>query len=302
MHMVNLRGIDLNLLTILQSLLAEESVSRAADRLGLSQPAASHALNRLRALFADPLLERHGSRLTRTAFAAALLPRLQQALRAAEAVFAPPDSFDPAGASGTVCLAASDYVSALLLPGVVNALATEAPGLELRVITADRLGVTDALRAGRADLALGVFGTAAPGFRSQTLFSDDFVIVARRGHPILEAPRLQPADLAHHDWALVSPFGDATAQLDEALRLQGLARRVRVSVPTFLQAPQLAAETGLALALGRRLALQAVRRWPLGWRELPLPVAGFAANMMWLEERTGDPLQDWLRARFLAAA
>lgn len=297
MQQMNLRGIDLNLLAVLHALLTEESVSRAALRVGLSQPATSHALARLRALFDDALLERRDGKLCRTAFASVLLPRVCIAVQSAQAVFREPGPFDPASITATVRLAATDYVSTLLLPDVLRRLSAEAPGLDLRVTVTDRLAVGDALTSGRADLALGVFGRSTPGFRTEDLFNDDLILLARRGHPILSVDRLTPEDLARYDWMLVSPFGDPVGPVDEALRARGIARRVRLTVPIFLQAPEIVARTDLVVALGRRLGMIAIGRWPVGWRELPLQVPGFTANAMWLDQRDTDPVLSWLRAR-----
>lgn len=302
MHVVNLRSVDLNLLTVLHALLIEESVSRAAARVHLSQPATSHALSRLRDLFHDPLLERRGGRLRRTAFGSGLMPRVNAAIQATTAVFTGPGPLDLRSIATTMRIAASDYVSTLLLPTVLRDLSTQAPGLELRVTVTDRVSVSETLKSGGADLALGVFGRSTPGFLTEGLFDDDFVILARSGHPILETPELAARDLVHHDWLLVSPFGDPVGPVDEALRGQGLSRPVRLTVPSFLQAPQVAASTNLVVALGRRLAAVALEHWPLGTRELPLPVPGFRANTMWLSQRNGDPLLEWVRSRFRDAA
>lgn len=299
---MNLRSIDLNLLAVLQALLTEESVSRAALRVGLSQPATSHALGRLRTLFDDPLLERRNGKLCRTAFSTALLPKVGEAVRAAQAVFGENAPFDPASVSMTMRLAATDYVSTLLLPGLLDTLATQAPGLDLRVTVTDRLAVGDALTSGRADLAIGVFGRSTPGFRTEDLFQDDLILLARRGHPLLSTDDLTPEDLVRHDWLLVSPFGDPMGPVDEALRARGLARRIRLTVPIFLQAPEIVAGTDLVVALGRRLGLMACARWPVEWRELPLAVPGFVANAMWLEQRNADPVLNWFRSRLRGAA
>ncbi|MGO7212601.1 LysR substrate-binding domain-containing protein [Rhizobium ruizarguesonis] len=300
--MLNMRSVDLNLLTTLQALLVEQSVSRAALKVGLSQPATSHALARLRELFKDALLERHGGQLRRTALASELMPRLDAALRAARAVFDPEVSFDPMQVSAEIRLAATEYVSALLLPPLMKKIKSEAPGVDFRVIPTNKLAVAEILRSGQADLALGVFEPYIPGFRSEALFDDDFVIVARLGHPILASrTKLTPLCFVDYDWMLVSPFGDSVGQVDDALQPLGICRRVRLTVPNFLQASEVASETGLVLALGRRLAMRNIQRLPLGWRELPLTVRGFTTNMMWVDQRNSDPLLLWVRQQIAGA-
>lgn len=295
--MVNLRGIDLNLLTILQALLVEESVSRAAVSVGLSQPGTSQALGRLRALFGDRLLERREGRLRRTAFATLLLPKLNAAMRATKAVFAAEEDFDPRLMQSEMNLAVTDYVSGLLLPKLLHTVKVESPALDLRITLTDRPSVADALRSGRADLALGVFGPSVTGFRTETLFEDDFVIVGRAEHPIFRIEALRPADLTHYDWMLVSALGDAVGQLDDALRPLGLERRVLLTVPIFMHVPLVVADSDLLVALGRRFSQMAIAHWPLDQRELPLRVSSFTANMMWLAQRNDDPALAWLRSR-----
>ncbi|PBC20805.1 MULTISPECIES: LysR substrate-binding domain-containing protein [unclassified Mesorhizobium] len=139
-------------------------------------------------------------------------------------------------------------------------------------------------------------GTALSAPWTEQLFEDDFVIVAHQGHPILAAETLAPRDMTGFEWALVSSSGDPVGQVDDALRPLGLMRRVLLTVPNFLHAPQIVAETGLVIALGRRFSKMAAAHWPLGLRELPLPVAGFTANMMWLAQRDGDPVLGWIRS------
>jgi DNA-binding transcriptional LysR family regulator len=167
----------------------------------------------------------------------------------------------------------------------------------MRVTLTDRSSVADALRSGRADLALGVFGPSVPGFRTETLFEDDFVIVGATEHPIFRLQEFRPTDLTSYSWVLVSALGDAVGQLDDALRPLGLERRVLVTVPNFMHVPPVIADTDLLVALGRRFSSMAVAHWPLARRELPLRVSGFAANMMWLAQRNDDPALDWMRSR-----
>lgn len=159
--MNDLRRIDLNLLVILDALLSEQHVTRAAERLHLSQPAVSHALARLRDLLGDALLVRQGSSLVPTARALELAMPLAEALAQVQALLEP-NRFDPASAKRTFRVAMSDYSAAIFLPGLVRTLRREAPGIDLQIIQASREGMLDGVLNGDIDLAAGVFPTCLP--------------------------------------------------------------------------------------------------------------------------------------------
>jgi DNA-binding transcriptional LysR family regulator len=154
--MNDLRRIDLNLLVILDALLSEQHVTRAAERLHLSQPAVSHALARLRDLLGDPLLVRAGAGLVPTSRAMELMAPLTEALAQVQSLLAP-NAFDPATTRRTFRLAMSDYGAAIVLPGLIRTLRSEAPGIDLQISHASREGMLDGILNGDIDIAVGVF-------------------------------------------------------------------------------------------------------------------------------------------------
>jgi DNA-binding transcriptional LysR family regulator len=167
--MNDLRRIDLNLLVILDALLSEQHVTRAAERLHLSQPAVSHALARLRDLLGDPLLVRAGAGLVPTSRAMELMAPLTEALAQVQSLLAP-NAFDPATTRRTFRLAMSDYGAAIVLPGLIRTLRSEAPGIDLQISHASREGMLDGILNGDIDIAVGVFrkcptNCAAPAVR-----------------------------------------------------------------------------------------------------------------------------------------
>ena len=229
-----LAAIDLNQLVALDALLAEESITRAARRVGLSQPAMSHTLARLRGVFGDPLLVRAGRRMMLTPRALELAEPLAQALAGLERAIGRPDPFDPRLARRVVRVAAMDFVQLVLLPPLCAALLREAPGVEVVAVPPpeppDR-----ALVEGELDLAIGL-ARDAPGLRQRELLRERFVCVVRKGHPGVgrELTVRRFARLSH---ALVSPRGLAVGAVDAALAKRGLTRRVVVTLPSFHAVP-----------------------------------------------------------------
>ncbi|HYG87676.1 MAG TPA: LysR family transcriptional regulator [Azospirillum sp.] len=300
MREVNLAGIDLNLLVALDALLTERSVTRAADRVGLSQPAMSRALSRLRALFGDRLLVRTSAGLAPTPRAEALALRLRAVLAEVGQIVRAP-AFDPARFTGTARLAMPDYQSLLLLPVLLPRLERDAPGLNITLIP-PRASVPAELEAGDLDLAIGHFPDLPAGFYAQTLLTEDFACLVRRGHPALTEP-LTPQSFAELRHALITIRDDRSpGVVDDALERLGLRRRIALRIPNFLAAPLIVAETDLIITLPRRLAHRLAGMADVEVLEPPLPLDSFAITQLWHERRHDDPEHAWLRAAVAAAA
>ncbi len=302
-HDLNLAAIDLNLLNVLDALLAERHVTRAARRVGLTQSAASHALARLRTLLGDPLLVRGpGGAMLPTARAEALAPILRQALAALEAGLRGEPTFDPASAQRTFHVATGDYHELVLLPRLCAGLADDAPGCDLWVhpIADDP---APALIDGTADLALGVWrGRGWPsGIYEKRLFDETFVCVVRRGHPAA-AQKLTLARYLALSHLLIAPRGTPGSFVDDALAAIGKRRRVAVAVPHFLVAPHVIASTDLVVTLASRVARTLAKPLGLTLLDPPLDLPGFTASMAWHERAHRDPAQRWLRDRLLAVS
>lgn len=291
---MNIKTVDLNLVIALGALLEERSVSRAAARIGRSQPATSAALARLREMFGDPLLVRDGRGYRLTPRAEGLRAPVARALAALADTFQNPERFDPADARMVIRIAASDYLAAVLMPPLIAALARLAPGIDLRVVAADRRTAVTLLREGRADLSLAVTGEEAADVRSLPLFDEDFVMVTRPGHPYHQGPPT-PERFVGHPGLLVSQAGDGTGIADESLAALGLTRRVAVTVAHFLLAPQLLVDSDLVLVIGRRVAEAAGERLDLRVDPLPFPIPPFTARMFWHSSTDAYPPLRWFR-------
>jgi DNA-binding transcriptional LysR family regulator len=286
---MNLRQFDLNLLRLLDAVLTEGSVSRAARVLRMSQPAVSQGLQRARDAFGDPLLARHGNRLLPTPRAQALQPELRAVLDRI-GVLVVPSGFDPATAMREFVLAAGDLGQVLVLPPLVARIARDAPGCRVRIVPpphdAEGMTVPDMVLMG---------APVPPGpLRWRALFRDRLVMIARTGHPALGGT-LTAAQFAAIPQVLVSPRSDGFAgPVDAALGRLGLRRRVAVMATQFAAVPPLLTHSDLVAAVPARFAdlpqVQAV----CGQRELPFDPPGYAMRMAWPLARQTDPAVVWL--------
>ncbi|WP_114192978.1 LysR family transcriptional regulator [Edaphovirga cremea] len=293
--MNNLRKLDLNLLVTLDVLLSEHNVTRAAQRLNFSQPSVSVHLAKLRQIFGDPLLLPGPRGMLPTARAEELREPLRQALDALERAVSPADPFDPATATNTWRVAATDYgESAVLLPALAG-LRTAAPGTRMAVIGTAPVHIAKHAEQGEIDLALHNSDWAPPGLHRRILFSEKYVLVGRVGHPRLkQRPTL--AQFCRFDHVIVSPAGGGFSGItDEKLSQAGLSRRVVLSVPHFLFMISVLASTDLVAMVPSRL----VRDIPsLQVVEPPVDVPGFELAMLWHERSHRDPAHQWLRRYF----
>ncbi|MGJ3265055.1 MAG: LysR family transcriptional regulator [Salinarimonas sp.] len=293
MRETNLRGIDLNLLVLLDHLIAERNVTRAAAAANLSQPAMSRALGRLRALLGDPVLVRGTDGLVPTARALALQPALKRTLADVHDLLAP-EVFDPAAWRGRVTISATDHQTIILLPDVIARLAREAPGVDVDV-TPLRARELDALRDGRTHLSFGVVeATLPPGLRRRVLYEDRFVTVMRRDHPAA-AGAWTAADYAGLDHVLVTVLGEGRGFLDDQLARLGLERRLALRLPHFYAAMEVVARSDRVVTLPYTLAARFAPGLGLVVREPPVDEARFTPTLIWSEVHDADPAMRWLR-------
>jgi len=213
---MNLLNVDLNLLKVLHALIEERNVTRAGERIGRSQPAMSNALNRLRAMFDDPLLVRGSGGLQLTARAEALKEPLAAILESIEGCLITDAEFEPATAHGLYRIAAPDYISLPVMSKLTAHVASKAPNMDLHVITEDRDLALEALDRNRADIALGNFNETKNSIRREHLFDEDFVCLLRKGHPALKG-KLSAEVLLSYPHLLVSASGSRTGIFDDIL-------------------------------------------------------------------------------------
>jgi DNA-binding transcriptional LysR family regulator len=300
--MHGLAAVDLNLVHALHALLEERSVTRAAARVGLSQPAMSHALSRLREHFGDPLLVRAGRVMVLTARAEELKTQVRGVVQELESLLVSSrQPLAPHLLETRLRLVTDDGIGVTLLPGVLRAVREAAPGVDVDVLPRGAPGRKALLRMGRADLALGFFSGAGLDLHRQHLYDDDWVCVLRQGHPALEG-RLDAARWASLPHVIVSPTGGARGQVDTALHSAGLARRVAVTVPHFLAALALVAASDLVLTTPLRVARTQAAGLQLALLEPPVPLPPIPICMLWDGRTHQDPVQRWLRSVVVAAS
>lgn len=295
---MNLAAIDMNLLVALDALLREVSVGRAAQRIGLSQPATSHALRRLRALIGDPLLVRVGARMELTPRAEALRRPLAEALDQVRGLF-DAEGFEPATSTRRFRLMMPDHVVDLVLPDLSEAATREAPGVRLDVAPWRGPATMTPELARSVDLVIGCTAEAFAGFHRQRLFTDTEALAVRRDHPVGAGLARRPAFLAARHVAVVGR-GQREDPIDTWLREKDLARPIAMVVPGYLQALHLAARTDLVAFVPRRLI--EVTAGPLGLAVVAPPIdPGPYEEYLFHPTRTQvDPGAIWLRRHVLA--
>jgi DNA-binding transcriptional LysR family regulator len=291
---MNIAGVNLNLLPVLDALLAERSVSRAGARLGLSQPAVSNALGQLRALLDDPLLVRRAGGMVPTERALALAQPVRAAMLAVEQSLAPPAPFAPAVAERDFVIVTNDFVAFALLPRLLARLQREAPRVRLHVRAFQQHVVSPDLARGEADLALGFAGALPPGHHALDLFQDRFVFVARKGHPQVRG-RLTLAAYTRLAHVLVSHEPNARGVVDDALAARGLSRSVALRLSHFLLVPPVLAATDYVAALSALVARPFARSLPLQVRPMPLEIPPGTVRLFWHDRTDASPAHAWLR-------
>lgn len=284
---------DLNLLRTLAVLLEERHVSRAAARLNRTQSAVSHALEKLRRQFADPLFVRKGTQMVPTPRAEEVGRSLATILTALHDVVRPV-GFDPATARGTLRIATTDYGSAVILPHVVHELALAAPALT--VAYNDLSGDTfEQLRTGSLDLALS--GQESHGeMATEKLFTERFVILTRADHPCLDRP-LTVEEYIRWPHIVVDVTYSRLHGIDRTLKRLGRKREIGMRLPHFLAAPFLAQRSDLLVPVPERLAALFARSLALAVVEPPaeLDLGRFDYVQVWNPQRSADPRLAWLR-------
>jgi len=297
---------DLNLLLAFEALMEERNVTRAARRIGLSQPAMSNALTRLRRTFEDPLLVRTPGAMTPTHAAQALIEPVRSALAQLRVALEKKPAFDPAASKRAFHVLTNDYAEIILLARLMGKLRKQSNGVSIRVHRPanvfqppSRTALSDSY-----DLAIGFFPDALSldaSVRSEVLFEEDNVCIASARHPSIRG-KLSIRQYATEGHVAVFYKTEGPGVIDTILSQKGLTRRLAVQAPHFASVPFLVAESNLIATVPRRLALRL--RDTLKFQVLPLPVAmpPLRLSMLWHERMDADPAHVWLRKVFSETA
>lgn len=291
MRRMNMADFDLNLLHVFGAVHAERNVSRAAQRLGLSQPAVSHALTRLRLALKDPLFVRAPGGVRATARAEHFAGFVEAALRTLDVALHETDSFDPATSQRAFTLHMSDLATGELLPALLPALRREAPGLRLEAVQLDPAAIGGALDQGALDLAFGYLPGLAAAHRHD-LFAERYVVLLRADHPLRKRVRSR-ASLRALEFVLVKSHSEPA----KALHRLGLEARIRLTIPHFAVVPALLATSDLAVIMPVRPAEHYARQHGLAVVEADLGLPPFTIALHWVWRVHNDPGHRWLRER-----
>lgn len=295
------KGLDLNLLVAFDALLAERSVTAAAERLHLSQPAVSAALSRLREVFEDEILVTHGKRMVPTALAMRLHSDIVEVLEKIDRTLLQPKTFDPASSQRNFVIAASDYIVVVLLAPLLCALEKEAPGIKLRIVTLNQ-EARAGLRSGDTDLMIAPPRFLINDHPSQGLFHDSYVVIGWNNNPAMAEAITTDVFLAHGQ--VTVEFG-ATREMvstEQMLARQFPKRRIEVVAPSFTQVAPLVVGTRRMGIIHRRLAEVQATYLPISLAPSPFPFSPEEERLQWHDTREHDAGLTWLRQRLLALA
>lgn len=298
-----LHSIDLNLLVAFDALISERSVSRAAGRLGLTQPAVSHTLKRLRHLFKDEILIRGPNGMQPTGRAQSLHPYVQSVLADIHSIVGSIDAFDPAVTPRTFRLSMSDAMSVEALPLIVRRIRREAPNIDLLISTSGPQDSCRRIADDEIDLAIGVFPRVPGELRSRELYRDTLICVADRRNKRLKDGRMELQAYLDSPHVTVARNLDTGIQVEEILDSMGIRRRIVVAVPHYLSIPSLIRGTDLVAHTRRRLL--SVFRVSSDLAVFPVPLAMKVPDLefiqIWHKRYEGDPGHRWLRDLVLDA-
>jgi len=305
---VNLAAFDLNLLRVFDAMMLELSTVRAGERVGLSQPAVSSALGRLRSILGDDLLVRDGNRMVPTPRALQLKEPVHLALVQIEEALAASAAFDPATSTRSFMLIGSDYFSALLMPKLTARVTPMAPSIVLQMMDYPSADVFGLLSEGKADIVLDRALETPEWIASRKLFRSWLVCIARRGHPLLSATGIRPAQAIPADvfcaipQILRSADGSRSGTMDPALERLGLSRRVAITVPHFHAVALAVATSDLLGSVPVHFAHLVAELLELDTFMPPMESPAMDVTMYWHRRFDRDASNAWVREQIAAIA
>lgn len=293
----NLRSVDLNLLVMFDALMAERNVTRAARHNGISQPAMSKALNRLRHLLDDPLFERRDGRMEPTPRALDLAGPIRSALSDISRTLTAPEAPNPSQFTGAVRIAAIDLHQTTLLPALTTQLRLQAPRLDLRIQVADRDRLYDQLANGEVDVAIAPILTGMPELCAEMLWRDRLVTLIGAKNRLKRPLTLEAYAAADHvvdaGHVRVAPDGRGASLVDSILAARGLRRRIAVVLPSSSAVPHVVAATDLIATLPSKIVSD-LHIPGLSVIPAPLPPVEVSAHLFWHPRSQNSPLRAWL--------
>lgn len=291
---MQLRDIDLNLLVILNQLMIDKRVSTAAESLGITQPAVSNALKRLRALFNDELFLRTSHGMVPTPFAQQLAEPIDYALGTIHGALNQQTNFDPATSTRTFTMAVSDIGDIYFLPVLLKEVMKTAPQLRISTVRNTAVSLKENLEIGKVDLAIGLLPQLQGGYFQRLLFKHRYVCMFRRDHPAASQP--MTLDLFQSlEHVVVISAGTGHGEVDTILDRAGIVRRVRAVVPHFIAVGPILQSTDLVVTVPERFAMRCAEPFDLVYVPHPAPLPEIAIKLFWHAKYHRDPANRWLR-------
>ncbi len=292
---MELKDIDLNLLVVMQRMFKARSVSRAAEQLGLSQPAVSNALARLRKLLGDPLFVRTPAGMLPTPLAQQFAAPLAQALTTLQAALNQRAAFAPAHSERVFKVGMTDIGEIYFLPTLTDALARAAPGVALSTVRNTAVNLKEEMEAGHVDLAIGLLPQLKGGFFQRRLFMQRYVCLFRQGHA-LDKRRISLREFAAAQHVVVVSPGTGHGEVHGVLERSGMRRKVRLTVPHFVAVGHILRHTDMVATVPERLAQALAEPFGLAFTSHPVTMPQIAIKVFWHAKVHKDPANQWLRA------
>jgi DNA-binding transcriptional LysR family regulator len=291
---MELTDIDLNQLVLFQQLMVERRVSKVADNLGLTQPAVSNTLAKLRRQFADDLFVRTPKGMMPTPFAEQLAEPIGYALGMIHSGLNQLSHFDPASVKRSVTIGMTDIGEIIFLPALIERLRREAPGVSVVTVRTTATNLREDMEAGKVDLAIGPLPQLKAGFFQRRLFRQRYVCLFRTGHG-LDRKRLSLADFKAAEHLVIVSAGTGHGKVDELIRRAGVERNVRLTIPHYVSVGQLLANSDMLATVTERLAQSLAQPFDLTFRPHPMELPEIAINVFWHAKVHRSPAHQWLR-------
>jgi DNA-binding transcriptional LysR family regulator len=291
---MELSDVDLNQLVLFQQLMVERRVSRVAENMGLTQPAVSNTLAKLRRQFGDELFVRTPAGMMPTPFAEQLAEPIGYALGMIHSSLNQHRAFDPGTVKRAITVGMTDIGEIVFLPALVDRLRREAPGISLNTVRNSATNLRDDMEAGKVDLAIGPMSQLKAGFFQRRLFRQRYVCLFRQGHP-LERKRLSLADFRAAEHLAVVSAGTGHGKVDELIRRAGIERTVRLTIPHYVSVGHILQHSDLMATVTERLAQSLSEPFGLSYKPHPVELPEIAINVFWHAKVHRSPAHQWLR-------
>lgn len=291
---MELQDIDLNLLVVFDQLVIERRVSKVADNLGLTQPAVSNSLARLRKLLGDELFLRTPAGMEPTPFAEQLAEPVTYALGTIHSALNQRSTFDPLTSTRSFTVGMTDIGEIYFLPTLMKRLSREAPGVTLSTVRNTAVNLKDEMESGKVDLAIGLLPQLKGGFFQRRLFRQRYVCLLRQGHR-LDKKKISLAEFSAAEHLVIVSAGTGHGKVDELLKRSGIERNVRLTVPHFVGVGHILQATDLVATVPERLAQRLVEPFKLTCVAHPAKLPDVAINVFWHAKFHKAPANQWLR-------